>query len=88
MWKPRAMWKCFIHLFFTLAPDDKYIKYTMEKAMYLIDESGLAQYNALKEKGFYGNVMASSAVFSIYCDSVKFNKKSYVLSLNYGRQRN
>lgn len=43
--------------------------------MYLIDESGLAQYNALKEKGFYGNVMASSAVFSIYCDSVKFNKK-------------
>ena len=49
----------FHHLFFTLAPDDKYIKYTMEKAMYLIDESGLAQYNALKEKGFYGNVMAS-----------------------------
>lgn len=55
----------FHHLFFTLAPDDKYIKYTMEKAMYLIDESGLAQYNALKEKGFYGNVMASSAVFSL-----------------------
>ena len=42
----------FHHYFFTLAPDDKYIKYTMEKAMYLIDESGLAQYNALKEKGF------------------------------------
>ena len=39
----------FHHYFFTLAPDDKYIKYTMEKAMYLIDESGLAQYNALKE---------------------------------------
>ena len=27
----------FHHLFFTLAPDDKYIKYTMDKAMYLID---------------------------------------------------
>ena len=37
----------FHHYFFTLAPDDKYIKYTMEKAMYLIDESGLAQYNFL-----------------------------------------
>ena len=47
----------FHHYFFTLAPDDKYIKYTMEKAMYLIDETGLAQYNALKEKGFYGNIM-------------------------------
>lgn len=27
----------FHHFFFTLAPDDKYIRYTMEKAMYLID---------------------------------------------------
>ena len=50
----------FHHYFFTLAPDDKYIKYTMEKAMYLIDESGLAQYNA----------------FSIFCDSIRFNRDS------------
>ena len=42
----------FHQLFFTLAPDDKYIEYTMRKALYLVDESGLAQYNALKEKGF------------------------------------
>lgn len=34
----------FHHYFFTLAPDDKYIRYTMEKAMYLVDETGLAQY--------------------------------------------
>lgn len=43
----------FHHFFFTLAPDDKYIKYTLDKAMYLVDETGLAQYNTLKEKGFY-----------------------------------
>ena len=43
----------FHHLFFTLAPDDKYINYTMSKAMYLVDETGLAQYNTLKEKGLY-----------------------------------
>ena len=60
----------FHHLFFTLAPDDKYIKYTMEKAMYLVDETGLAQYNTLKEKGFYSNIMGTSAVFSIFCDSI------------------
>ena len=41
----------FHQFFFTLAPDDKYIQYTMKKAMYLVDETGLAQYNALKEKG-------------------------------------
>ena len=57
------------HYFFTLAPDDKYIRYTMEKAMYLVDETGLAQYNTLKEKGFYSNILGTSAVFSIFCDS-------------------
>lgn len=76
----------FHSLFFTLAPDDKYIKYTMEKAMYLIDESGLAQYNALKEKGFYGNIMGTSAVFSIYCDSIAFNPTNMKFTY-YGRQR-
>ena len=76
----------FHHYFFTLAPDDKYIKYTMEKAMYLIDESGLAQYNALKEKGFYGNIMGTSAVFSGVCDSIKLDEENMSLTY-YGRQR-
>lgn len=76
----------FHHLFFTLAPDDKYIKYTMEKAMYLVDETGLAQFNALKEKGFYSNIMGTSAVFSIFCDSVKFDKSKMEFTY-YGRQR-
>lgn len=76
----------FHQFFFTLAPDDKYIKYTMEKAMYLVDETGLAQYNALKEKGFYGNIMGTSAVFSIFCDSIDFNKEKMEFTY-YGRQR-
>lgn len=76
----------FHHLFFTLAPDDKYIKYTMDKAMYLVDETGLAQYNALKEKGFYNNIMGTSAVFSIFCDSIKFDKDKMEFTY-YGRQR-
>ena len=52
----------FHHYFFTLAPDDKYIRYTMEKAMYLVDETGLAQYNTLKEKGFYSNILGTTAM--------------------------
>ena len=43
----RSHVEMFHHYFFTLAPDDKYIKYTMEKAMYLVDETGLAQYNTI-----------------------------------------
>lgn len=76
----------FHHLFFTLAPDDKYIKYTMDKAMYLVDETGLAQYNTLKEQGFYNNIMGTSAVFSIYCDSINFDPQKMEFKY-YGRQR-
>ena len=76
----------FHHLFFTLAPDDKYIKYTMDKAMYLVDETGLAQYNTLKEKGFYNNILGTSAVFSIYCDSINLDTQKMEFKY-YGRQR-
>ena len=76
----------FHHYFFTLPPDDKYIHYTMNKAMYLVDETGLAQYNTLKEKGFYSNILGTSAVFSIYCDSIAFDKSKMEFTY-YGRQR-
>ena len=76
----------FHHYFFTLAPDDKYIRYTMEKAMYLVDETGMAQYNTLKEKGFYNNIMGTSAVFSIFCDSIKLDMDKMEFTY-YGRQR-
>ena len=76
----------FHHYFFTLAPDDKYIKYTMEKAMYLVDETGVAQYNALKEIGLFNNIMGTSAVFSIFCDSIDLDKKKMHFKY-YGRQR-
>lgn len=76
----------FHHYFFTLAPDDKYIKYTVDKAMYLVDESGLAQYNALKEKGFYNNLIGTSSIFSIFCDSITFDKEKMSFTY-YGRQR-
>ncbi len=76
----------FHNFFFTLAPDDEYIQYTMKKAMYLVDETGLAQYNALKEKGFYNNVIGTSTIYSIYCDSIKLNTDSMTFTY-YGRQR-
>ena len=76
----------FHNLFFTLAPDDKYIDYTIKKAMYLIDESGLAQYNALKEKGFYNNIIGTSTICSIFCDSIKLDKQKMTFTY-YGRQR-
>lgn len=54
--------------------------------MYLVDETGLAQYNTLKEKGFYLNILGTSAVISIFCYSIKFNKENMEFTY-YGRQR-
>ena len=76
----------FHHLFFTLAPDEEYINYTIEKALYLVDETGLNQYNILKDKGFYNNIMGTNSVFSIFCDSIKFDKNKMEWTY-YGRQR-
>ena len=41
----------FHRLFFTLAPDDRYIKENVEKSLYLIDDSGKKEYTNLREKG-------------------------------------
>lgn len=60
----------FHSLFFTLAPDDKFIEYQMRRAMYLIDESGALQYNNLREKGFFNSVLSSSSVLTIQTDSI------------------
>ena len=76
----------FHSLFFTLPPDDEFIKYNIEKAMYLIDETGLKQKNALQEKGFYSGILSQSAAFSIKTDSIKFNEENMSF-IYYGTQR-
>ena len=43
--------------------------------MYLVDETGLAQYNTLKEKILLNILEFTSAVFSIFCDSISFDKR-------------
>lgn len=60
----------FHSLFFSLTPDDKYIEYQMKQAMYLIDESGAAQYNNLKERNFFNSILSSSSVLTIRTDSI------------------
>jgi conjugative transposon TraK protein len=73
-------------LFFTLPPDDEFIKNSMDKAMYLVDESGLKQYNTLKEKGYFNQILASSAALSIKTDSIKVDLEGYRFTF-YGTQR-
>ena len=76
----RSHVEMFHHFFFTLAPDDKYIRYTMDKAMYLVDETGLAQYNTLKETGFYNNTARLLSVCDTTVHGVVFRANAANLS--------
>jgi conjugative transposon TraK protein len=75
----------FHNLFFSLPPDDDFIKNNLGKAMYLTDESGLKQYNNLKEKSFYNQIISSSSVLSIKTDSIIVDKN--LRFKYYGTQR-
>ena len=82
----RADVDLFHSIFFSLTPDDKYIEYQMKKAMYLVDESGVQQYNNLKEKGYFTSILSSSSVLTIQTDSIYLDvPKKYFRY--YGRQK-
>ena len=82
----RSHVEMFHNLFYTLAPDQKYIERMKEKFVYLIDESGLAEYNTLHEKGFYHSIIRNSASQVVICDSIHFDKATMEFTY-YGRQR-
>jgi conjugative transposon TraK protein len=66
----RAHVDLFHSLFFSLTPDDNYMEYQMKKAMYLVDETGMKQYNDLKENGFFNSILSSSSVLTLQTDSI------------------
>ncbi|WP_343658790.1 conjugative transposon protein TraK [Chryseobacterium sp.] len=69
----KAQIELFHRLFFTLAPDDAYIKENIQKSLYMIDDSGKKEYTNLREKGFYNQIVASSSMVSIHADSITLN---------------
>ncbi len=81
----RSQVELFHRLFFTLAPDDEYIKDNIGKALYLIDDTGKKEYTNLREKGFYNQLISSNAMVTVKTDSVKVDaeKRRFMF---YGRQ--
>ena len=70
----RAHIQLFHQYFFNLPPDNDYIKWTVGKAMYMADGTALKQKQALDENGFYSDIISSSAVCTIMCDSINFDE--------------
>lgn len=66
----------FHQYFFTLPPDEQYIRWTMGKAMYLADNSALRQKQTLEEKGMFNDIVTASASCSIYTDSITYDERN------------
>ena len=69
----KAHIQLFHQYFFNLPPDDDYIRWTLGKAMYMADGTALKQKQAMDENGFYSDIISSSAVCTVMCDSIRFD---------------
>jgi conjugative transposon TraK protein len=69
--------RMFHEAFFTLDPDDKVIEANLGRAMYLADGSAKAQYDNLKESGYYANLIAANISQEIAIDSIQLDVKQY-----------
>lgn len=81
----KAHIQLFHHYFFNLPPDNDYIKWTLSKAMYMADGSALKQKQAMDENGFYSDIISSSAVCTIMCDSIILDEHDKMFTY-YGTQ--
>lgn len=72
----KAHIQLFHQYFFNLPPDDDYIKWTLGKAMYMADGTALKQKQAMDENGFYSDIVSSSAVCTVVCDSITLDEQT------------
>lgn len=72
----RSQVELFHRLFFTLPPDDQYIKENVEKSLYLIDDSGKKEYANLRENGFYNQIVSSNSTVTLKTDSIKLDTQN------------
>lgn len=69
----KAQIDLFHRLFFTLAPDEKYIINNIDKSLYLIDDTAKRERENLREKGYYNQIISSNATVSIQTDSINID---------------
>lgn len=69
--------RMFHHYFFTLDPDEKVIESNIGKALYLADECARNQYNDLKEKNYYNNLISGNISQQVQVDSIQLDMNQY-----------
>lgn len=78
----------FHEFFFTLAPDKSAIESNIQRALYLADESAIAYYQALSERGYYNRIIAGNILQRITVDSIACDFQTYPYRMTtYARQQ-
>jgi conjugative transposon TraK protein len=75
--------KTFHFYFFTLQPDETFIKKNIEKALHLADNSAASEYNNLRENGFYNSLIAANANQEIESENIEVNLNATPWSFKY-----
>jgi conjugative transposon TraK protein len=80
--------KTFHQYFFSLSPEDKAIKASVGRSLFLADLSAKKQYDNLVESGYYNNLISASISQEIEVDSTVLNIDVYPYSFTtYATQR-
>lgn len=75
--------KMFHFYFFTLQPDETFIKKNIEKSLYLADNSAASEYNNLRENGFYSSLVSANISQEIECENIEVNLDTSPWSFKY-----
>ncbi len=75
--------KMFHYFFFTLHPDERVIESNILKALYLADASAKHQYDNLKEKRYYSNIISGNISQEIFSDSIHIDVNEYPFYFRY-----
>ena len=70
----KGLVETFHGLFYTLGPDNDFIRRNMERANYLCDESAYRQYMNMRERGFYLDLVQNNMHSWLMTDSISFDR--------------
>lgn len=78
----------FHYYFFSLSPDENFIRDQLSKSLYLADGSAKKVYDNLREKGYYTEIVSANMNQKVETDSVTISLDSYPFGFRYyGKQK-
>lgn len=75
--------RMFHHYFFTLGPDENFIKEQISKSLYMADGSAKKVYDAYLERGYYSELVSANISQTLETDSVKVSLDEYPYVFHY-----